>query len=310
MAEYTRISEGALRDLLSRYTLGKLESYQSLAGGYSNSSFKITTDVGEYVLAVCDNKSLRQIENLTALLVQLEQQQYPSPRLMLTSEGQRLSKHWGHPVYIKELIHGDVTQSLSENMLAQVGEQLARLHAVEPHHGLPTDHPYGIECFDDVLKGPVQHPFLNWLSAKRDFLQENTSPDLPKGFIHGDLFYDNLLFSKENLVAVLDLEEACHFTLAFDLGMSIVGCCVSDHLISKRRAKALIAGYQKERVLEAAERESLPVYIQYAATATAFWRFRQYHIRHPDPERAEAYLEMQALADHVLDLSQDDFQVA
>lgn len=307
MAEYTGINADELRGLLSQYDLGNLVGHKRLAGGAANSSFVITTDAGEYILSVCDEKNKQEIECLTAWLVQLGAQHYPSPRLMTTRDGQRMLAHRGNPVYVKGFIRGDVSRFLNEAMLDQVGQELARLHAIEPHASLPICHPYGLEYFDDVVQGPNRDPFVRWLSDRQDFLLENTSAELPRGFCHGDVFCDNLLFAKGNLVAVLDFEEACHFTKAFDLGMTIIGCCVRRHAIARKLVKALVTGYQKERVLEQREREALSVYIEYAAAATAFWRFRQYHIRRPDVKRAEAHLEMQALADQVHEMSREEF---
>ena len=307
MAVYSDISVEELNGLLSRYDLGKLQGYNNLAGGLANSSFRITTETGEYTLSICDEKNLQDIEMLTALLVQLEEQQYPSSRLIRTSDGRRLLEYQGKPVYVKEYIQGEVVKLLSENMLAQVGEKLAHLHTIKPHPLLPTSHAYGLECFDDVIQSSVQHPFVNWLSEKRDFLVKNILSDLPIGFIHGDLFHDNLLFSEGRLVAVLDFEEACYFAKVFDLGMTVIGCCVRNYAISIELVRALVSGYQQQRVLEQAERNSLAVSIQYAAIGTAFWRFRQYYIRNPDDDQSEAHLEMQVLADQVHAISQEDF---
>jgi homoserine kinase type II len=307
MAMYSDISVEELNSLLSGYSLGKLQGHKSLAGGQANSSFRLTTDTGDYTLSICDEKNPHDIEMLTALLVWLEKQQYPSSRLIRTVDGRRLLEFQGKPVYVKEYIQGEVVEHLSENMLVQVGEKLAHLHSVEPHPLLPTSHAYGLECFDDVIQSSLQHPFVNWLSEKRDFLVKNTLIDLPKGFIHGDLFYDNLLFSKGSLVAVLDFEEACHFAKVFDLGMTVIGCCVRNKVISMKLVRALVSGYQQVRAVEQAERNSLPIYIQYAAIGTAFWRFRQYYIRNPDTDQSAAHLEMQDLADQIHAISQEDF---
>lgn len=44
-------------------------------------------------------------------------------------------------------------------------------------------------------------------------------------------------------------------------------------------------------------RALLPLRVEYAAMTPAFWRFRQFNVRVPDPERAEIYLEVASLAE-------------
>jgi len=59
--------------------------------------------------------------------------------------------------------------------------------------------------------------------------------------------------------------------------------------------------------LESVERESLKVFAVYAAVATSFWRFRQYHLLRPEPQLYDKHVEMQTLADTISEYSDLSF---
>jgi len=48
----------------------------------------------------------------------------------------------------------------------------------------------------------------------------------------------------------------------------------------------------------------------FGAAATAFWRFRQYHIYHPDVSKENHHLEMVAIADQVRAMQTNEFRRA
>ncbi len=67
--------------------------------------------------------------------------------------------------------------------------------------------------------------------------------------------------------------------------------------------KALINGYQNDRELTDLEKISLQNFTVYAATATAFWRFRQNKLIKPDKVNSDNYKEMYDLANNVASIA-------
>jgi homoserine kinase type II len=108
-------------------------------------------------------------------------------------------------------------------------------------------------------------------------------------------------------MAIIDFEEACHYYRGFDLGMVIVGACRNRQGISFQKARQFLHGYQNDITLESVERECLKVFAVYAAVATSFWRFRQYHLLRPEPRLYDMYVEMQTLADTISEYPDSSF---
>ncbi len=310
MAKYTQLDEKNLDHLLGHYDLGSLEKAVPLEGGQANSSVQLTTARGRFTLSVCDEKSFDEIDCLTRVLAFLETREFPTTRLILTSNGQPYVPLADNPVYIKEYIQGETCKALDKTMLEQVGNAMARLHQLPPPPGLPRAFPYGLTHFDELLTSGLTHPFIPWLKNKKKWLNKNLDPAMAKGFIHGDLFWDNLLFNGNTLGAVLDFEEACQYYLLYDIAMASVGCCAAGNNVkggfNMDKMGWLVRGYQKAIPLSAAEKVQLKPFIVYAATAAAFWRFRQYNIRYPSPDNIENYKELASLADQsqTMDLSE------
>ncbi len=151
------------------------------------------------------------------------------------------------------------------------------------------------------------HAYIDWLSEKNSYLQEQSPQNLPMALIHGDVFYDNMIVKGGQLMAIIDFEEACHYYRSFDLGMVIVGACRNRQGISFRKARQFLRGYQNDMTLESVERESLKAFAVYAAVATSFWRFRHYHLLRPEPQLYDKHVEMQTLADTISEYADSNF---
>ncbi len=299
MAIYTQLTLGEVEKILREYGAGEVTSFEPLEGGSANTSYAVCTDRMKYVLSVCDDKGSGEIQILVELLCYLDKNNYPTTKVIKTKTGDRAVGHEDKLAVLKEYIDGEVCKHLSPKMLRQTGEAIGRLHKIPPPSYLPKTFPYGMESFSEVTSSNLNRNYIGWLEGKQEYICAQVSPRLLKGLVHGDVFYDNILFKDNKLAAIIDFEEASNYYRSFDIGMCIVGTCTENGSISLEKAKCLVAGYQNEMKIEEVERESLKVFAEYAAVATSFWRFRQFNIRNHDPNKAESYQEMVKIADKI-----------
>ncbi len=307
MADYTQLTHQEVNGLAAQYGLTDIIDITPMQGGQANSSFKIKTEKEIFILSVCDEKNTSEIDHLIRLLLYLNQQDFPTSKALLTRKKEFQLMHDHKPVYIKKFIPGDVIQELTPIMLLQVGETLAKLHAIAPPDFLAPLFPYGIESFDGVIKKNMDHPYLPWLIQKKAYIETHMDTSMAKGFIHGDIYWDNLLFDKENLTAILDFEEACFYYKLYDIGMTAVGCCTNKGTFDLKKISFLLKGYQPVCPIKNTEKQQLKIFIEYAAVAGSFWRFRQYNIKLAGHDKADTYTELAALADQVHDMETADF---
>ncbi len=307
MALYARLDRAAVESIARRFGIDDITVFSVMDGGLENTNYCLETSSGKYVLTICDQKSFKHATNLARLLVHLVDHGIHTSRVVVPPEEPIVILHDEKPVMLKHHVDGNIVTNLTGDLLVQLGEEMARLHEIPAPSYLPRSFPYGRSYFAEVLNSNLDHAYVDWLSEKKSYLQDQIPQNLPMTLIHGDVFFDNLIVQGERLMAIIDFEEACHYYRNFDLGMVIVGACRNRQGISFEKVRKFLRGYQNKMTLESAERESLKVFAVYAAIATSFWRFRQYHLLRPEPQLHDKHVEMQTLADTICEYSDSSF---
>ena len=101
--------------------------------------------------------------------------------------------------------------------------------------------------------------------------------DLPAGLVHGDIFPDNTLFQRDQLVAVLDFGQVCRDAFLFDVAMTLHGFCIDqNNHTDVDTARAFVSAYQSQRPLTDAEKSALPLYLRWCPLAMAAWHFPRF----------------------------------
>jgi homoserine kinase type II len=307
MAFYARLDRAAVQGLARRFGIDDITAFAVMDGGSENTNYCLETNSGKYVLTLCDQKSLKQATNLASLLVYLTDHGIRTSRVVVPPKEPFVILHDQKPVMLKHHVDGEIAANLTGDLLVQLGEEMARLHEISAPSYLPRSFPYGRSYFPEVFNSNLDHAYIDWLSEKNSYLQEQIPQNLPMTLIHGDVFFDNLIVQGERLMAIIDFEEACQYYRSFDLGMVIVGACRNRQGISFHKVRKFLRGYQNDITLESVERESLKAFAVYAAVATSFWRFRQYHLLRPEPLLYDKHVEMQTLADTISEYSDSSF---
>ena len=306
MARYTDLNVQQIDHLAKQFDLS-IDSFRPMEGGATNSSYLLESRRGKYVLTVYEDKPVAQIAIMGRTLLHLAKHNYPTVVAVPTSDGDAAVEYEGKPVSVKEYIQGRVVKHMDADMLAQVGEALATLHQIPVPDYLGQKHPYGLEMFSTFIGLDIDDDFDTWLLERIDYLEENTPADLPKALIHGDMFYDNVLFQGGTLKALIDFEEVCNYYKVFDLGMALLGCCAVDGKLDLQTARAFTAGYLGNGMLQENERNTLQLMVETAATALASWRFWKYNLHNPTPDRLQKHWEMANIADQVHAIPKDEF---
>ena len=315
MATYTQLNKQDIQSLADNYDL-RVIKFLPIDGGSGNSSYILKTEKLSYVLTVCDDKKIDEVFKMGQLLLLLETHNIPCNRLILPVNSEILTTFTTadgvKPVMLKNYIEGQVIKQLDETMLFEVGRQAAQLNQISPPDYLPTNHSYGRQFFSRAIGLNIDVKYESWLSEEIDYLEQNISENLPRGLIHGDLFYDNLLFDPSSSMpggfkAIIDFEDACHYHLIFELGMGILGTCINDLTVNLDKARSLVNGYEKIRPLIKIEKESLQLFVRYAAVATSYWRFNKYNIEEPSQHKANHHLQMMNIAKSVSEIPKTHF---
>ena len=307
MARYARLDRSAVERLARRFGIDDITAFSIMDGGMENTSYCVTTSSAKYVLTLWDQKSLAQASHLASLLVYLTARGIRTSRVVVPPTGPMVIVHNDKPVMMKHYVEGDVTSALNDKLLLQLGEEMARLHWIPAPSNLPRLFPYGRSYFHEVINCKLDHAYIDWLAEKDSYLRDRLPAHLSMALIHGDVFFDNVIVQGHRLMAIIDFEEACHYYRGFDLGMMIIGTCRDRNGVCFDKAARIIRGYEQETNVPSLERRTLKTFAVYAAVATSFWRFRQYHLRRPEPRLHDRHVEMQSLADTLSECPDSSF---
>ena len=309
MANYTILQNKDIQEIISFYGL-TINSFRAIEGGAGNSSYLLQSNQGDYILTVFDGKEWADVIILGKLLNYLDENEFITTKLLTRLDGAFVTKFQNTPVMIKPNMRGEVYKKLTKKMVRRSGQELARLHKIPPPDYLPLSYSYSWKIFSKVIGMGIDLDYESWIANKQRYIKKHLLKNLPRGLIHGDLFYDNVLFTGNELQAIIDFEEACNYFLGFDIGMGIVGQCLDGKTISLERAKEFVSGYQRVRKLGKTGREKLQLFVEYAAIATSYWRFWNYHIHIPTPDKQKEHRKMMQIADNVRAIPEADFQKA
>ena len=106
-------------------------SKKILSGGSENTNYLIKTNKSSFVLTICEQKSLVETINLGSLLMYLNLNGFNTSSILKTNTG-KLATVWNQKsVMLKDYIDGDIVEDLSDNMLVQLGNDLAKLHTIK-----------------------------------------------------------------------------------------------------------------------------------------------------------------------------------
>jgi homoserine kinase type II len=188
------------------------------------------------------------------------------------ANGAQVARLAGREAAIVTFLDGMSVRQPAPAHCALVGETLARMHLAGLDYPMQLENALGPRGWaplyrrfhdrvEDVLPGHgtlIEEELATLLPAWPTALQ--------RGVIHADLFPDNVFFLGDRLSGVIDFYFACTDMLAYDIAVCLNAWCFdAARRFERDKAVALLAGYQRVRRLDAAERDALPTLARGAA---------------------------------------------
>jgi homoserine kinase type II len=272
----------------------QVTAFRPVPEGSVNTNGVLTAKGGtRWFLRVYEEQTPETARHEAAVLTSLAAAGVPTPTpLPLASGGGAIAEHLGKPVAVFPFVDGDVVcqPRVTAARVREVGAGLGRVH----------------EAGREVLEGPLgstigrtrfgPHALLRRLDAvAAGSPPPHVAAVLPalakaaadrlaalaggeEGYVHGDLFRDNVLFRGDTLTALLDFESASRGPLAFDLAVTLLAWCFGDDL-DLDLGRALIDGYRSRRAVTAATRAALWDEAHYACTRFTTTRITDFELR-------------------------------
>ena len=289
-----KLNRSEIAEILAHYFSAPTFDYSKIESGSSNSTYRIGLNEQTFVLTIFESNNSHHVADLTSILKQLEERGIKSSRVVATTDGRLYSAFKDKPILLKEFIAGEelTLAAMTESIASDIGRELARLHGAGEFRSRRATQHYRLNIFEDIGADLPKGKFRDWFLTEYGRISSEFPSGLPMGYVHSDVFPNNIIIEDGQFKCLLDFEYLSYFPLAFDLACGIVGLAWQDGMLNVNLSSSLIRGYEMERQLEPEERKALDYFCQYIALFFAGWRYRQFNVVFPNPERAQDYLVM------------------
>lgn len=285
-----------IAEVLQGYDLGQVLGIESLTQGYANENLKVITEQGPILYRICKQQPLHLLEYEVRLMEALKMAGIKTAFPIEDKSGVSMQKSGEHFVMLYEFKVG-TEPDLSETVAYQMGVEVGKLSLIPLTAGLEKKNAVHLDNCQQLISefGESQNPMpevFGYFKEQTNYLVENLDASLPRGIVHGDIFPNNTIYSGEDLVAIIDFEEACSDQLMFDIGMTINGFCFVDNELKSDLLRAFLKGYNSQRQMAEAEWSSLPLYMQWGSHGMLSWHLRNELIHIPNQVQYERVLEL------------------
>lgn len=288
--------EQTIAEVMQGYDLGQVLGVESLTQGYANENLKVITEQGVVLYRICKQQPLRLLEYEVRLMEALKKAGIKTAFPIADKSGTYIQNSDEHFVMLYEFKVGTEPE-LSETVTHQMGEEVGKLSLIQLTAGLEKKNAVHLDNCQQLISefGESQNPMpevFGYFKEQTDYLIENLDATLPRGIVHGDIFPNNTIYNGEDLVAIIDFEEACSDQLMFDVGMTINGFCFVDNELKPNLLRAFLKGYNSHREITEAEWSALPLYMQWGSHGMLSWHLRNELIHVPNQVQYERVLEL------------------
>lgn len=285
VAVYTPLPHEEADRIARAHGLGAARRVRGVIAGSVNSNYFVETDRRRVFVRIYEDQEVEGVAYEWALLTHLLERGLPVPQRVEGPAPGEL-RVAGKPVAAFEVLEGDeVCQAMVDVGRARaVGGILASAHRAGSSFGRPRAGRFGTEDVRESLREIVALDRTELREATRDLAAALDRVDaewddtLPSGVIHGDLFRDNLRWNGDAIAGILDWESASDGAFVYDLAVTILAWCFGAAM-DWELARAMVAGYEAERSLEASERAALPLALESAAARFTITRITDFHLR-------------------------------
>lgn len=241
--------------------------------GYANLKWKINTDAGlffvkQYNSVRYSDELLGHVEVALGLQDKLiKEAGIPCPKI-LSHEGTYIHRTpFGERLMIAEFCHGQMVNpgEVNESQMYHLGQVTGKMHTwlnknapkSLPLHWTPDSKEKMLEQW---LKNWSQahisgsNKYIAALEVQRKIVEEidlEMFQLCEEGWVHWDLFVDNILFHSNHISAILDFDRMHYIYPEFDISRAIISGAILNNNINLETTKAFIKGY----------RESIPLSI-------------------------------------------------
>ena len=287
MAVYTKIDNRDLLYLSDSYKLGKITKSKGIKKGIENTNYLLKTDKNKFILTIFERRvQKKDLPFFMSLMEKLNQNKIICPKPLKNTSGKYLSKIQNKPASIVTFLNGKDKVTLNYKNCFDIGRNIAKFHKVSTKIKLHRQNSLSINKMGSLLKSikfksdEVSSKLKPALNVCLKNTKSKWPKKLPQGIIHGDLFIDNIFFSKNKFSGFIDFYFSSNDYLMYEIAICINALCFDNKknsfVLNNKKIKYLIDGYQTIRTISKKEKDALNILCRGAALRYLLTRIYDY----------------------------------
>ncbi|KOS27385.1 phosphotransferase [Bacillus anthracis] len=246
----------------------KIKEVIPIHRGWLNLKWKLETDVGNFVLKQYNKERYKLYDPLT-LLQALHQQQrlhnngISCPKLLTYKNNVMHTSKNNETFVVLEYKEGNLISpgKVNKKEIYSLGKTIGHMHNLlndgsliegETPKFVPPTIEERVKHWEEKTKEAEQlgkeHilPYIKLQQEATQLVNVNQFYNSKKGWVHRDLWVDNLLFHNDKVSAILDFDRLDYDYVELDIGRAVISCALHDGGLNKSLVASFLEGYRNE----------------------------------------------------------------
>ena len=276
MAVYTKLNQKKIEEILSNYSLGKLDSFKGIEEGIENTNYFLSANKKKFILTIYEKRvKSADLPFFSDLMSSLNKASFKCPAPISNNNNETITNFGGKKLMIVSFLEGKAKQNLSPANCKSIGSEIAKMHDLTKNLKLKRQNDLSVNSWRKLFNSVkdkcenIHKDLPRLIEENLNDVEKNWPKNLPRGIIHADLFHDNIFFIKDKFNGVIDFYFSCEDFFAFEIAICFNALCFdglkSNLSFNVTKAKNFIDGYTSIRKLTDEELNNIKVLSQGAA---------------------------------------------
>ena len=276
MAVYTKLNKENIEEILSNYSIGRLEEFKGIEDGIENTNYFLLVDSRKYILTIYEKRvKKKDLPFFSDLMTGLNKENFKCPFPIKNKINETISSYKNKNLMIVSFLEGKAKNILNPDNCKSLGQEVARMHLITKNFKIQRQNDLSIGSWRKIFEQvkdrciDIHKDLPGLIETNLTDVEKNWPKDLPGGIIHADLFSDNIFFKDDKFNGIIDFYFSCNDFYALEIAICFNALCFdgskNNLSFNATKAKSFMKGYNQLRALNANEKESIKVLSQGSA---------------------------------------------
>ena len=276
MAVYTKLNKKNIEEIISNYSIGKLEDFKGIEDGIENTNYFLLVENKKYILTIYEKRvKEKDLPFFSELMTGLNKENFMCPVPIKNNKNKTITNYKNKNLMIVSFLEGKAKHVLNPDNCKSLGHEVARMHLITKKFEIQRQNDLSVKSWRKIFEQVrdrcvnIHKDLPRLIESNLTDVEKNWPKDLPKGIIHADLFSDNIFFKDDKFSGIIDFYFSCNDFYALEIAICFNALCFDgskDNLsFNVTKAKNFMNGYSQLRKLNDKEKKSIKVLSQGSA---------------------------------------------